>query len=398
MINIKKIKKVFFGIIFLLFPMFVYAEDIHDAFVLVDVSGSMTDFKTNSEAKSIIQEILVGEFSTSKWQNYGWKLDASVNKLPSSTIMKSGSKFYIIPFGEMQRVRSWSGHIYKDAQDFATFYSGKFPTTFKDAWTYLTLAKAYVGAIALTDNVRSAYMIIYSDGKPESTKDPLNKMDQSYVDALEAAGSNALKKNALLRKKMEGDNHFDIEVWEFVNYKGYDIRGKEIDPDTIRIAQPPAVSLHIRITQPKDGQNVKNSHSINTKEELNIVWEGGLASAIIVDKKEGNSYKRVPKSNKDIYEIKEQGNSAVITFFESADYKITVRGKNGGSDELYVDASTPWMDFILPILLIIAIIVGGVWLYNKFFGRHPTTSGTDSWEDGNKKSNNYSSNKKDLDW
>lgn len=397
MINIKKIESVFIGIIFLMFPILVHAEDIHDAFVLVDVSGSMTDSKTNSEAKSIIQEILVGEFSTSKWQNYGWVLDASVNKLPSSTIMRSGSKFYIIPFGEMQRVRSWSGHIYKDAQDFATFYSGKFPTTFKDAWTYQTLAKAYVGAIALTDNVRSAYMIIYSDGKPEATKDPLNKMDQSYVDALEAAGSNALKKNAILRKKMRGDNHFDIEVWEFVNYKGYDIRGKEIDPDTTDITQPPTVSPQIRITQPKDGQNVKNTHSIKTKEELKIVWEGGLASAIVVNKKDGNSYIYVPKNNQDIYEIKEQGTSAVIKFFESADYKIIVRGKNGGSDELYVEASTPWMDFILPILLIIALIVGGVYVYNKFFGPHPTPSGTDSWGDDGKK-NNSSSSKKDLEW
>lgn len=395
MINIKKFEKVFIGIFFLMLPILVHAEDINDAFVLVDVSGSMTDSKTNSEAKNIIQEILVGDFSTSKWQNYGWKLDASVNKLPSSTIMKSGSKFYIIPFGQMQTVRSWSGHIYKDAQDFVAFYSGKFPTTFKDAWTYLTLAKAYVGAIALTDNVRSAYMIIYSDGKPQSTNDPLNKMDQSYVDALEAAGSNALKKNAILRKKMGGDNHFDIEVWEFVNYKGYDIRGKEIDPDTIKIAPPSAVSPHIRITQPKDGQNIKNTHSLNTKEELKIVWEGGLASAIVVQKKAGNSWSRIPDA-KEVYELKEQGTSAIITFFESADYKITVRGNEGGSDDLYVNVSTSILSFLLPLLIIILLVLGGVYLYNYF--RPPIVDPGNPWEEENKKSGNNSSGKNDDDW
>lgn len=399
MINIKKFGKLFIGIILFLFPILVHAGDINDAFVLVDVSGSMTDTKTNQEAKSIIQEILIGEFNVSKWKNYGWKLDdskAQVNKLPSSTILRSGSKIYIIPFGEMKRVREWSRYTYKDALDFGTFYAQKFPLSFKDAWTYLTLAKAYVGSIALSDGVRSAFVIIYTDGKPEATKEPLNKEDQTRVDALQAAGSNALKKNAILRKNVGGDNHFDIEIWEFVNYKGINMEGTPIDPDTIKTALSHEPH-HIQITQPKDGQNIKNPHSIKKNEDLKIVWTGGLASAIIIQKKEGNSWNRIHNA-KEVYELKQQGTSAIIKFFDSADYKISVRGKEGGSDDLYVNVSTSVLSFLLPLLMIILLGVGGVYVYNKFFGKKSPVGSDDPWEKENKKSGNNSSRNNNDDW
>ena len=397
--QIGKIRMGFFGIVFLLFPILTHAEDINDAFVLVDVSGSMTDAKTNLEAKSIIQEILVGDFSMSKWQNYGWKLDdskAQVNKLPTSTILRDGSHFYMVPFGEMNRVKEWSGHTYKDALDFATFYSQRFPTTFNDDWTYLTLAKAYVGSIALSDGVRTAYVIIYTDGKPEATNKPLDGMNQARVDALQAAGNNGLKKNAILRKKVGGDNHFDVEIWEFVNYKTVDTQGNAVDPDTIRINSSNEVH-QIRITQPQDGQNVKSSHSLTTNEDLKIVWTGGLASAIVVQKKAGNSWKRISNA-KEVYELKEQGTSAIIKFFESADYKITVRGKEGGSDDLYVNVSTPILSFLLPLLIIIILVVGGVYVYNQFFGKKSPIDSDDSWEKENKKNSNHSSGNNDEDW
>ena len=396
--KIEKFKRALSCMVFLLLPFFVQAGDINDAFVLVDVSGSMTDTKTNQEAKSIIQEILVGDFSMSKWQNYGWKLDdskAQVNKLPTSTILRDGSHFYMVPFGEMNRVKEWSGHTYKDALDFATFYSQRFPTTFNDDWTYLTLAKAYVGSIALSDGVRTAYVIIYTDGKPEATNKPLDEMNQARVDALQAAGNNGLKKNAILRKKVGGDNHFDVEIWEFVNYKTVDTQGKAVDPDTIRINSSNEVH-QIRITQPQDGQNVKSSHSLTTNEDLKIVWTGGLASAIVVQKKAGNSWSRIPNA-KEVYELKEQGTSAIIKFFESADYKITVRGKEGGSDDLYVNVSTSILSFLLPLLIIILFVVGGVYVYDRFFRKkHPT--GPDTWEDNDKKSRKDSSWNNDDDW
>ena len=183
----------------------------NDAFVLVDVSGTMKDANANMEAKIIVQEILLGEFDYPKWQTRGWYKNNTEDVIPSEKILNQGSHFCIIPFGNRNRVQNYTRHVFQNEDNFNSFYTSHFPKTFNDGWTYLTLAKAYVGSIAITDKIKKAYVFIYTDGRPESTKEPYSNFNQRIVDDLEYAGSNSFKKIGILRKNANNRYHYDIE-------------------------------------------------------------------------------------------------------------------------------------------------------------------------------------------
>lgn len=339
----------------------------NDAFVLVDVSGTMKDSQTNMEARSIIQEILLGEFDYSKWQTKGWSKNKSSDVIPSEVILKQGSHFCIIPFGNMNTVHNYTRQVFQNVDDFKSFYSSYYPTTFSDGWTYLTLAKAYVGSIAITDKIKKAYVFIYTDGRPESTKEPYDKFNQDIVDDLSYAGSNSFKKISILRKNSNNNRHYDIELWEFTSYKTTGVGsgdGPGGDP-------PPPRSQNINITLPTDGKVKDKPHQVDKGQELTLRWSGG-AGSVIVKKKEGNYYNQVPPNKRnEFYTQSISGTTAKLTFSESADYKIEVRGTNGGSDVMFLSVTTPILPILLKLLLIIGLIVGGVYAYNKFFRPGP---------------------------
>lgn len=362
----------------LLIASLTYASSYsNDAFVLVDVSGTMKDSQTNAEAKSIIQEILLGEFDYSRWQTKGWNKNNSGDVIPSEMILKQGSHFCIIPFGNMNTVHNYTRQVFQNADNFKSFYSTYFPTTFSDSWTYLTLAKAYVGSIAVTDKIRKAYVFIYTDGRPESTKEPYDNFNQQIVDDLDYAGSNSFKKIGILRKNSNNKFHYDIEIWEFTSYKTLDVEGKEpVDS----VSPPPPQS--IKITMPTDGKSKANPHRVNNGQELILRWSGG-AGSVNVYTKEGNNFKLIPQNKRsEFYTHTISGTTAKLTFSESSDYKIEVRGTNGGSDAIFLSVTTPILPILLKLLLIIGLILGGVYAYNKFFQSRPKHSSDEDngWE------------------
>lgn len=362
----------------LLIASLTYASSYsNDAFVLVDVSGTMKDSQTNAEAKSIIQEILLGEFDYSRWQTKGWNKNNSGDVIPSEMILKQGSHFCIIPFGNMNTVHNYTRQVFQNADNFKSFYSTYFPTTFSDSWTYLTLAKAYVGSIAVTDKIMKAYVFIYTDGRPESTKEPYDNFNQQIVDDLDYAGSNSFKKIGILRKNSNNKFHYDIEIWEFTSYKTLDVEGKEpVDS----VSPPPPQS--IKITMPTDGKSKANPHRVNNGQELILRWSGG-AGSVNVYTKEGNNFKLIPQNKRsEFYTHTISGTTAKLTFSESSDYKIEVRGTNGGSDAIFLSVTTPILPILLKLLLIIGLILGGVYAYNKFFQSRPKHSSDEDngWE------------------
>lgn len=375
----------------LLIASLTYASSYsNDAFVLVDVSGTMKDSQANTEAKSIIQEILLGEFDYSRWQTKGWNKNNSGDVIPSEMILKQGSHFCIIPFGNMNTVHNYTRQVFQNIDNFKSFYSSYFPTAFSDGWTYLTLAKAYVGSIAVTDKIRKAYVFIYTDGRPESTKEPYDNFNQQIVDDLDYAGSNSFKKIGILRKNSNNKYHYDIEIWEFTSYKtvgikggdGGDEEGPGGDPPL-----PPTNSQSIKITLPTDGKVKEKPHNVDKGQELTLRWSGGSGS-VIVKKKEGDFYNQIPPNKRnEFYTQSISGTTAKLTFSESADYKIEVRGTNGGSDAMFLSVTTPILPILLKLLLVIGLIVGGVYAYNKFFRPGPRhNSGEDNGWEGNNSS------------
>ena len=371
----------------------------NDAFVLVDVSGTMKDSQTNTEAKSIIQEILLGEFDYSRWQTKGWNKNNSGDAIPSEMILKQGSHFCIIPFGNMNTVHNYTRQVFQDVDNFKSLYSLYFPTAFSDGWTYLTLAKAYVGSIAVTDKIRKAYVFIYTDGRPESTKEPYDNFNQQIVDDLDYAGSNSFKKIGILRKNGNNKYHYDIEVWEFTSYKTLGVEGE--GPDTPVPPESPASSQSIKITIPTDGKSKVNPHNIDNGQELTLRWSGG-AGSVNVYTKDGDNYKLIPQNKRNEYYTQTiSGTTAKLTFSESADYKIEVRGTNGGSDAMFLSVTTPILPILLKLLLVIGLIVGGVYAYNKFFRPGPRhNSGEDNGWEGNNSSrqNNSHASSGNDDW
>ena len=336
----------------------------HDAFVLVDVSGTMRDANANMEAKNIIQELLLGEFNYAKWQARGWQKVSPNDRIPSETILRQNSYFCIIPFGNKDTVKRHSRQKFQDNGSFRSFYASKFPTAFHDSWTYLTLAKAYVGSLAVLDKISSGYVIIYTDGRPESTRQPYDDFEQSIVDSLEYAGSNSFQKIAILRKNGTGAFHYDVEMWEFKSYK----TTPTDDPPIIDETSSVTTRSTIKIIAPQDGKNKNRPHEVRRDEEWKLQWTGG-AGNIIVSKKDGNSYKRIaPGKSREIYSVSKSGLNAKLTFFESADYKVEVRGTKGGVDAIYVSVTTPFVPILLRLLLIAGIIVACVFAYNKYFG------------------------------
>lgn len=384
----------------LLIASLTYASSYsNDAFVLVDVSGTMKDSQANTEAKSIIQEILLGEFDYSRWQTKGWNKNNSGDVIPSEMILKQGSHFCIIPFGNMNTVHNYTRQVFQNIDDFKSFYSSYFPTAFSDGWTYLTLAKAYVGSIAVTDKIRKAYVFIYTDGRPESTKEPYDNFNQQIVDDLEYAGSNSLKKIGILRKNSNNKYHYDIEIWEFTSYKTLGVEGKEPVEPVSPVSQVSPQT--IKITTPTDGKLKDKPHNVDNGQELTLRWSGG-AGSVNVYTKDGNNYKLIPQNKRNEYYTQTiSGTTAKLTFSESADYKIEVRGTNGGSDAMFLSVTTPILPILLKLLLVIGLIVGGVYAYNKFFRPGPRhNSGEDNgWEGNNssRQTNSHASSGND-DW
>lgn len=438
----KTVRKIKVLCVMLFLTTFVYAagDFSNDAFVLVDVSGTMNDSQTNMEAKNVIKEILLGEFDYPKWQSKGWSKNNN-DIIPSEAILKQGSHFCIIPFGNMERIHNNSKHIFQSNEDFSLFYDSHFPSSFKDSWTYITLAKAYVGGIAVADNVQKAYVLIYTDGRPESTMAPYNRDDQQLVDELEHAGSNGFKKIGILRKQ-KGALHYDVEIWEFTSfvrgarifivnasdmqYNGSEVQtrvtvqcerhnliqdsdfkimsgniGKEKGQYVVqveglgdysgitgsavwRITEGNEPQQHIQITAPSGGRNKNSPYEVEKDQEWTLRWTGG-AGSVNVYTKEGDKYKTIPQNKRnEYYTLSISGTTAKLSFSESADYKIEVRGTNGSSDAMFLSVKTPILPILLKLLLVIGLIIGGVCAYNKFFRPRPKPEPIDDWKVNNR--------------
>lgn len=276
--------------------------------------------------------------------------------------------------------------------EFSSWFNSSFPSMFNDSWTYLTLAHAYVGSVALTENISKAFVLVYTDGMPESTKQQYDEIDQRRVDEYQHA--NAMRKLGILRKNV-GKKHFDIEIWDFT--LNGEIKTGEGDQMTDSSGSgkpqtPPVDKKSFRITNPKnEGLNEKHSLSVKQEEPFSIGWNESGASVIISQKKDGSWIKINGNEIRNYYSISKQANSAKITFLESGDYKIMVRGEHG-SDERYVSVSSDFMKLLLPILLILLAVVGAVFAYQKLFKKADSWDDNDGGRNPNNSMNNTSSN------
>lgn len=379
---------------YLIHPNIVEAQKVKNAFVLVDVSGSMTYTPINSEARQIISSMLQGNLNLSDFS--GWSqvktkgLDGTCPLISenSSSLISAGGKVCILPFGNMERVREYK---FVDMSNFETSFNAYFPNTFKDAWTYITLAKAYAVNVASKNGISGmVYMIIYSDGAEESMDGRVGYPEEfrSVVDYFGTRNDSFCQKKGIIRKSYNG-KQFDIEIWTMGPIP--------TPPDVCTICgKNPCVcpTKKIEISNQPNGKSPKVPVEINVGKPFTVKWKNATGTTKInVQIKKGNTYINIPISDKDsYYTIDKKATSVTITFYEPQDYKVIVADENS-RDERYVKAKGNVLRDVFPIIIFVILIIGGVLLWRLLSKPpKPTPAG---WGNTNGNVGNNSNNNDD---
>lgn len=374
----------------LIHPNIVEAQKVKDAFVLVDVSGSMKYPQINSEAKQIICSMLQGNLNLSNFS--GWsqvKTKGLEGNCPlisdkNSSFVSAGGKVCILPFGNMERVRDYK---FVDMSNFETSFTSYFPNTFKDAWTYITLAKAYAVNVASKNGISGmVYMIIYSDGAEESMDGQVGYPEEfrSVVDYFGTRNDSFCQKKGIIRKSYNG-KQFDIEIWTMGPIPMVE---EPYTPST------KVESKKIEISNQPNGKSPKVPVEINVEEPFTVKWKNATGTTKInVQIKKGNTYTNIPTSEKDgYYTIDKKASSGTITFYEPQDYKVIVADENS-RDERYVKAKGNVLKDVFPIIIVVILIIGGVLLWKQLSKPKPTPAG---W--GNSKGDIGNNSNNNDDW
>lgn len=381
----------------LIHPNIVEAQKVKDAFVLVDVSGSMKYTQINSEAKQIICSMLQGNLNLSNFSGWsqvktkGLEGNCPLISEKSSSLMSAGGKVCILPFGNMERVRDYK---FVDISNFETSFTSYFPNTFEDAWTYITLAKAYAVNVASKNGISGmVYMIIYSDGAEESMDGLVGYPEEfrSVVDYFGTCNDSFCQKKGIIRKSYNG-KQFDIEIWTMGPILSSVCSKCQQNPCVCGTPPPPR---KIAITNPIGGKSPKAPVEINVEEPFTVKWKNETGTTKInVQIKKGNTYKNIPISEKDgYYTIDKKASSGTITFYEPQDYKVIVADENS-RDERYVKAKgNVWnvLKDVFPVIIIVILIIGGVLLWKLLSKPRPTPD----WGNRNENAGNNSNNNDD---
>ena len=355
----KKITNLLLLLTLLVFPITTNAQK--DAFVLVDVSGTMRYSQINQEAKQIISGMLQGNLSLSNFQ--GWSQVQGINgncpflSSPNTTFLSNGGKICLIPFGNMDRVKDYT---FIDKTNFQSSFETLFPTSFKDSWTYITLAKAYAVHVAAQNNMSGmVYMIIYSDGAEESMNGSVGYKPEyrDIVDYFGTQNDSFCQKKGIIRKSYQGKD-FDIEIWTMGPIVLSPSQCNKCGKQPCACDDTPIV-----IKNPKEGKSPKDPIEIKTKTPLKLQWANANGNVSIdVKLKVGEKFKSINRGEREnhyLLEKKSNSNKADIIFYEKGDYEIVI-GDSQSNDKRYLNVKSNPLAIILPFLICVVLIVGAV--------------------------------------
>lgn len=358
----------------LIHPNATGAQQIKDALVLVDVSGTMKYSQINDEAKNIISQMLQGTFQLSNFN--GWSIVQNGNCAlisgDKTSLASAGGKVCIVPFGNVNRFEDYK---FVDMSNFGSSFENNFPTSFRDAWTYSTLAQAYAAHIASNNGMLGkVYMIIYTDGRPESVAGDTPAQYKPIIDAFQTTNATLLQKIGIVRKSFH-NNNFDIQIWTMgITPPVCSKCGKNPCVCEKTVSTTPEIKRKIEITSPTEGKNIKSSITIKVNESVTVKWKNATGSPKInVKKKNGDKYSSKAQTGKD-YDLEQKNNTAKITFYEPQDYEIIVGDTNSRAMR-YVKVEKDLLNDLFPFIIIVILIIVGVLLWQTVSKKDDPTPG-----------------------
>jgi len=251
-------KKILYLIFFLLAALNVTAQE--NIFILVDVSLSVKGSQLQ-DAKQLVKNVLIGKpVNSSIFYTVG-------NFQPK--IIPAGSQILIMPLGERNTVMNYTPIIEEvnDESEIIRFINKQFPTTPKDNWTYISLAKARLAEIAKKHSIQNYKLIFVSDnisddfgGRPN-----YSVYEQQLVDGYNTKNNPVIEKPGV-RIKYVNNNAFSVFIQE-IDVSGYYPPKQPVGTKTNQSIPTP---LKIVLTTFKGG--TKKKPVVLNENNLTISW------------------------------------------------------------------------------------------------------------------------------
>lgn len=201
-----------YGILVIGFLLAANLNAQRDAFILVDVSGSVNDNLLLSQSRDLIGDMLTGNFNVSGYSD--WEpvniADQTIKGILSGNnqpIAGNGSYICIMPFGNKDRYLESISIIISQFPDELTGYlSQQFPMAHADNFTYTQIAQAYTAELAKAQGIANYYLFIVTDdlGDQENTssQNTYTAEEQNYM----LAWNNAMYSKVVTQGSIRNQN------------------------------------------------------------------------------------------------------------------------------------------------------------------------------------------------
>lgn len=300
-------------------------------FVLVDVSGSVPNTPHFSlTTKSIIRDLCKAKFNPAgypDWQWYGVSDPAlqSIIKGQGSSLIDPAKDglLLVMPVGSKDTYKNFRMVRLSDLAAFDGHFEAFYPSVFKDANTFIEIARARAASLAKSEKITSYYLIEVSDQDEDTNRDvQYDDQEKELIAGYGSSASHELK----LGTYWYGNNQFRIEV-KRVNISSINI--KPIAPDSSNVVKS------LSFIKPKGGTSAKpNSHQgpiawkcdgcpQNTEFTITARYMGPKTGVAPLSKKVKGSYQ------------------TTLSFNEPGVYQLSVSGAGMSAKSAYADIKLP---------------------------------------------------------
>jgi hypothetical protein len=298
----------------------------------------MKNQELNSEARSIVKEILIGSIDLARYTGWDLTVGSGGSQLISNPrqVIQPGTYINIIPFGDKIRCRNIDKNKKRisNPNDFEGYFEKTYDFKYKDGLTFLSLLKSYVAGMAQQENIKNCFVITITDNLIDETGSiPYSKIENTILNAYDTEKNTKVQNIGIIDKSighetckivMEKFEQFDTNISVEDIYKPTDKNN-----DTIEVTSP------VKFKTAKNN-GTKKDPLISKDFKIELKWNGGVAPYSLVIRQES--------TGKKIFDESISSNSRLIKFNNSGLYSASISDAKGTLDTVFIDqaASFPW--------------------------------------------------------